>query len=340
MSNMQAIGVKESLPITNPESLVAFETEVPHPSEDELLVQIKAFSVNPIDTKIRMGLRQAIKRPRILGFDGVGEVVEVGKAVSDYQVGDQIYYLNSKIKPGSNAQFQVVDPKMASHVPQSVSLSEAAALPLVSLTAYEALFERLAIPMHSKTKQSILILNGAGGVGSMAIQLAKIAGLNVVASASRDETRQWVESMGADAVINHHHNLVDECELLGPAAYEFDYVLDLHGLDSHFDEVIELLAPNGRLCTVGDGQLTVDSEDFKSKSLSLSFESVFTKSFYKTQNLNSQHQALHQIAQWIDNKELKSPLTQTLTGLTVENIQQAHAVLETRQMIGKLVIEL
>jgi NADPH2:quinone reductase len=337
---MKAIGVQESLPITNPDSLVSFETAIKKPAEDDILVKVKAFSVNPIDTKIRMSLRQRITRPRILGFDGVGEVVAVGENVQDYQIGETIFYLNSKIKPGSNAEYQLVNPTMAAKVPQSCSLAGAATLPLVSLTAYEALFERLAIPFESKTQQSILILNGAGGVGSMAIQLAKLAGLNVVASASREETRQWVESMGADAVINHHHNLVDECELLGPAAYEFDYVLDLHGLDTHFDEIVELLAPNGRLCTVGDGQLTLDSEDFKSKSLSLSFESVFTKSFYKTQNLNSQHTALTQIAEWIDNNQLKAPLTETFKGLTVENLQKAHAVLETKQMIGKLVIEL
>jgi NADPH2:quinone reductase len=230
--SMKAIGLTKYLPINNPESLVDLQVARPEPRDRDLLVRVEAISVNPVDTKIRARKSDVEKEPRILGWDAAGTVEATGAAAKLFRLGDAVYYAGSISRPGTNSEFHLVDERIAGRKPANLSFAEAAGLPLTSITAWEAIFDRLGVDQFgSDGGKSILIIGGAGGVGSIGIQLAKLAGLRVFATASRPETRDWCEKMGADYVLDHREPFKPEMEHLGNP--EVDFIANFVNTDAY-----------------------------------------------------------------------------------------------------------
>ena len=334
---MKAIGLTQYLPIEDKDSLQDFECAKPVASDHDLLVKVHAISANPVDTKIRAPKDQIETSPRILGWDAAGEVVAIGQKVEHFTVGDQVYYAGDITRAGSNSEFQLVDERIVGRKPASLSFSQAAALPLTSITAWEALFERLQISAQGDDAgKSILIIGGAGGVGSIAIQLAKkVAKLKVIATASRAESQQWCLDRGADNVVNHHHSLDDEL-----AAIELplvDYILCLNNTDQHWSAMAKAIKPQGRICSIVDTS-SVDLSLLKSKSASFVWEFMFTRSMYKTADMIEQQKLLNKVAELINEGVLSTTANTLLQPINAENLRKAHALIEQGNSIGKLVI--
>jgi len=331
---MKAIVYQDhQLPITDPKALYDIETEKPTPGARDILVQIKAISVNPIDTKIRRSSRP--EKPRILGWDAVGEVVAIGEKVSLFVPGDKVYYAGSLVRPGTNAEFHTVDERIVAKMPTACSDAQAAALPLTALTAWELLFDRLAV--ETEKSKTLLIIGAAGGVGSLLTQLAsKLTQLRVIATASRPETVQWVKSLGADEVIDHSNSLVDECRKVG--IEQVDYVASLTHTDSHYKDIIELLAPQGKLGLIDDPK-TLDALPLKRKAISLHWELMFTRSLFETDDMIRQHEILTKVASLVDQGIIKTTLSEHYGAINAENLRKAHAMLESHKARGKIVLE-
>lgn len=335
---MWAIGFQEHLPIDAEKSLFKFEMDVPVPKKRDLLVKVEAVSVNPVDIGVRKGAEK-LTEPKVIGWDAVGTVVAKGEDANIFDVSDRVFYAGSFKRPGSNSEYQLVDERIVGHAPQKLDNAEAAAMPLTSLTAWEALFEQLGIDPYDhqeNSQKTILIINGAGGVGSIATQLAHWAGLKVIASASRPDTIQWCLDHGADQTVNHRKNLVDEMHEIG--RQDVDYILELHDVDTHWDEMVELIKPNGRICSITKNQQPVDLKALKQKRVTFAWEWMYTKSFYETPDMESQHQILEKIAQMLDDGELVSTLTQQFSPINVGNLKIAHELVESGRMIGKVVV--
>ena len=335
---MKAIGFKQSLPISEATSFIEFETEKPSPEGHDLLVKVQANSVNPVDFKIRQTAAQetTLETPKVIGWDAVGIVEAVGDQVSKFKVGDAVYYAGDITRSGSNAEFQLVDERIVGFKPKSLSTAEAAAIPLTGLTAYESLFDRIKANDNDKGK-SILILAGAGGVGSIAIQLAKkVAGLTVIATASRTETQEWCQKMGADFVVNHYH-LKEELEKIGHS--QVDYILDFVDINAYWETVAEIIKPQGHIVSITGSSEPLNLSILKSKSVSFSWEFMYTRSMYQTDDIAKQHTILNHIAELLDNGTLQTTLTTTFQGLTAENLKEAHRLQESGKTIGKTVIE-
>jgi NADPH:quinone reductase len=331
---MKAIGYQYN---KDAASFVQFEQQTPEPKDHDLLVKIEAVSVNPVDYKVRQRIEIAEDPPRILGWDAAGVVESVGEKVSLFKPGDRVYYAGDITRSGSNASHQLVDEHIVGPMPRSLEFTAAAALPLTSITAWEALFDRLKIdPAVDKDKQ-ILIIGGAGGVGSIAIQLAKkIAHLQVVATASRKESREWCLSLGADYIINHHEKMIEqyqEQDLAKP-----DYILCLNSTDDHFKTMSELIAPQGMICSIVETTQSHDLDELKPKSAGFVWEFMFTRSMYKTADRVKQHELLNSVADLIDSGELKTTLKEVFGQMSVENIMKAHEQLEAGSSIGKIVL--
>ncbi|WP_018342873.1 zinc-binding alcohol dehydrogenase family protein [Cytophaga aurantiaca] len=336
---MKAIGFKRSLPITEADSFILFEIEKPVATERNLLVKIEAISVNPVDFKVRQNSAKEIEltTPKVIGWDAVGIVEEIGSAVTLFKKGDKVFYAGDLTKPGSNAEYQLIDERIVGLAPKSITTAEAAALPLTALTAWEIVFDRIRIGERDKGK-SILIIGGAGGVGSIAIQLAKkVAGLHVIATASRPETIQWCKDLGADHVVDHK-DLVNELVKIG--FKQVDFILDFVDVNAYWDAMAELIKPQGHIASITGSATPVALNKLKNKSVSFSWELMYTRSMFNTEDMIEQHVILTKIAELIDQKEIKTTLKQVLKGFTVENIKQAHAMLESGKTIGKIVIEL
>ena len=336
---MKAIGFKKSLPISDPNSFILFETEKPVPTGQNLLVKIEAISVNPVDFKVRQNSAKenALETPKIIGWDAVGVVEEVGNTVTLFKKGDTVFYAGDLTKPGSNAEYQLVDERIVGLAPESVSASEAAALPLTALTAWEILFDRIRISKEKDKGKSILIIGGAGGVGSIATQLAKkVAGLTVITTASRPETKQWCKDLGADYVVNHA-DLVNEMAQIG--FKQVDFILDFVDVNAYWDAIAELIKPQGHIASITGSATPVALNKLKNKSVSFSWELMFTRAMFNTEDMSEQHVILTKIAELIDKKEIRSTVNQVLKGFTVENLKQAHAMLESGKTIGKIIIE-
>ncbi len=334
---MKAIGLTQYLPIEDKDSLQDFECAKPVASDHDLLVKVHAISVNPVDTKIRAPKDQVETSPRILGWDAAGEVVAIAQKVEHFAVGDQVYYAGDITRAGSNSEFQLVDERIVGRKPASLSFAEAAALPLTSITAWEALFERLQISAQGDDAgKSILIIGGAGGVGSIAIQLAKkLAKLKVIATASRPESQQWCLDRGADNVVNHHQSLDDEL-----AAIELplvDYILCLNNTDQHWSAMAKAIKPQGRICSIVDTS-SVDLSLLKSKSASFVWEFMFTRAMYKTADMIEQQKLLNKVADLINEGVLTTTANTLLQPINAENLRKAHAIIEQGNSIGKLVI--
>lgn len=339
MTKMNAIGFTQHLPITDPNSFQLFKIEKPIPTGYDLLVKIIATSVNPVDVKVRGNGHGKQTTPKIIGWDAYGEVTAVGEAVTLFKPGEKVFYAGSFIRPGTNSQFQLVDERLVGHAPKKLTAAQIGGMPLTSLTAWEALFERLQISPDQPKKnagQTILIINGSGGVGSIATQLAHMAGLTVIASASRSETIAWVRKSGADKVVNHHHNLVTEVRKLG---FRYvDYILNLNDLDGHWDEIAELIKPAGKVGAITENERGIDLQKLTKKCASFHWEWMYSKSYYHTADMITQHDILERVAQLLDQGVIHSTVTQTLKPINVKNLKQAHQAVETNHMIGKIAI--
>lgn len=337
---MKAVALTRYLPTYHPESLQDMTLPTPTPGPRDLLVRVEAIAVNPVDTKVRAPKDKIEPEPRILGWDAAGTVVGIGNEVSLFQVGDPVYYAGDITRQGCNSEFQIVDERIVGRKPQSLSLAAAAALPLTAITAWEALFERMGVemPPRKQRRKSILIIGGAGGVGSMAIQLAaKVAELRIIATASRPESAAWCHEFGAHAVVNHHQDLVSQVHALG---FEFvDYVLILNNTDQHAPAAVQLVAPQGSICSIVESTRAVDIAPLKQKSARFCWETMFTRAMFKTDDMVQQHHLLNQVAALIDLGILKTTLNQTLSPINAANVREAHARIESGQTIGKIVLE-
>lgn len=336
---MKAIGFKTSLPISENESFIAFETPVPQPEGRDLLVKIKAISVNPVDFKIRQNSAKdtVLETPKVIGWDAVGTVEAVGEGVTFFKAGDEVYYAGDLTRSGSNAEYQLIDERIVGLKPTLLTNAEAAAMPLTALTAWESLYDRIRISEQKDKGKSILIIGGAGGVGSIAIQLAKkVSGLKVITTASRPETKDWCKAMGADVVVNHK-NLVEEVRAAG--FKEVDFILDFVDLNSYWDDLVELIKPQGHIVSITGSATPIALNKLKNKSVTFSWELMYTRSMYQTDDMEQQHHTLNELAKLFDNGTLKTTLKQTLKGFNVENLKEAHRLLESGKAIGKVVIE-
>lgn len=325
--NMQAIGYNGS-------EFIEFEKTLNNPTGRDLLVEIKAISVNPIDTKVKHTVAKdgAVK---ILGYDASGIVSAVGEQVSIFKVGDEVFYAGDVTRDGSNTAYQLVDERIVGRKPKSLNFEQAAALPLTSITAWESLFDRLKITQSDKDK-SLLLIGAAGGVGSMAIQFAKqIIGMKVIATASRDESRSWCKQMGADIVFDHQHlaQQFKDNNLDAPK-----YILCMGIPDDYFEQMIQVIAPQGSICLLANTQQAYDLNLLKAKSITLVWEMMFTRSMFQTNDLVKQHELLNKLALMVENGDIMHTLTQHLNPINVDTITIAHQVIERGKMQGKLVI--
>lgn len=331
---MKAVGHYESLPVDDPKSLLDVEIDPPQPQGRDLLVEVKAVSVNPVDTKRRMaGLKPG--ELKILGYDAAGIVKAIGPQAGLFKPGDKVYYAGSNQRPGTNSELHLVDERIVGRMPEKLSFAEAAALPLTTITAWEGLFERLGISKTGAHEgRRLLILGGAGGVGSIAIQLAKkLARLHVTASASRAESIAWVKRLGADAIVDHSRPLP------GQMAGEVDYVFVCTGTDAVLPVLPELVAPQGRICSIVRTLRPVDLAPLQEKSLTFAWEGMFTRSTFQTPDMQAQHELLEAAARHVDAGTLVTTLKENLGRICAERLREAHRRLEQGHTIGKLVLE-
>lgn len=335
---MKAVGFRASLPISETESFIDFETEMPQPTGHEMLVKVKAVSVNPVDYKVRQNSakEKVLQQPKIIGWDAAGIVEAVGDAVTLFSKGDEVYYAGDITKSGSNAEYQLIDERIVGKKPQKLSYTQAAAMPLTTLTAWEILFDRIRINEKDRGK-TVLIIGGAGGVGSIAIQIAKqVAGLTVLATASRPESAEWCKKQGADFVINHQ-DLVNEVRAAG--FEQVDFIVDFVDANQYWDAFVELIRPQGAIGSISDPAQPVNLRQLKSKSVSFHWELMFTRSMYQTNDILQQHDILNKAAELFDDGTLHATLTTTLSGLSADNFRKAHRQLESGSTVGKIVIE-
>ncbi len=335
---MKAIGFKTSLPITASESFIEFDTPVPVPTARELLVKIQAVSVNPVDFKIRQNAAKdkVLDTPKIIGWDAVGIVEAIGPAVSLFKVGDAVYYAGDITQAGSNAEYQVIDERIVGKKPQTISIEAAAAMPLTALTAWETLFDRMRLNPEQDRGKTLLVIGGAGGVGSIAMQVAKkILGLTVIATASRPETIAWCKQMGADVVVNHK-DLVNEVRQAG--FHYVDFIYDVVDTNYYWESMVELIKPQGHINSITGSATPILLTKLKAKSVTFSWEFMFTRSSFQTEDMIAQHHILNRVATLLDEGVLVSTHTTTLKGLKASTFQEAHAQLESGTTIGKLVV--
>lgn len=333
---MKAVGYPLSLPIDNPESLVDFEAPKPKPGPRDLLVRIHAVSVNPIDAKVRMREAPPVNECKILGWDAAGVVESVGAECELFKAGDEVFYAGSLVRPGTNAEFHVVDERIVGRKPKSLNFAQAAALPLTSITAWELLFDRLQVP-RGKESGALLIVGGAGGVGSILIQLAvQLTGLTVIATASRPESRQWCLDLGAHHVIDHTQPLKPQLQKIGFPLVE--RIASLTGTEYNYPALVEVLAPQGRFGVI-DGPKTLDATLLKSKCASLHWEFMFARSLYGTADMIEQHHLLNEIANLVDAGRVRTTLAKPHGAINAANLREAHRQIETGRSIGKIVLE-
>ena len=339
---MKAIGYCKSLPVTDADALIDVEVDRPTATGRDLLVRVQAVSVNPVDTKLRRNAAPADGELRILGFDAAGIVEAVGPDVTLFRPGDAVFYAGSIDRPGTNAEFHLVDERIVGAKPASLSVAEAAALPLTSITAWEMLFHRLGLSRdgdegNGGEGKSLLIVGGAGGVGSIAIQLARrLSRVRVLATASRRETADWVRELGAHDVIDHSRPMAEQVKALGLAGV--DYVFSTNATDRHFQDLVELVAPQGRIGLIDDPE-PIDVRLLKRKSVSLHWELMFTRPLFQTDDMIAQHDLLTEVSRLVDAGTLRTTLTETLGRIDAATLRKAHALIESGKARGKLVLE-
>lgn len=339
---MKAVGYKQSLPIENSESLIDIEMPQPSATGRDLLIQIKAIGVNPVDFKVRQNMSPEHGEVKVLGWDAVGTVVSTGSQVSDFSVGDEVFYAGDITRSGSNAEFQLVDERIVGKKPRKLSDADAAALPLTSITAWELLFEHLSIEryapgMAKESSDVLLVVGAAGGVGSILLQLAaQLTGATIIATASRESTQSWVTELGAHHVVNHREPLVPQIKALdlGPLTH----VASLNSTESYFDAYVELLEPFGKIGLIDDPR-SLDIAQIKSKSLSLHWEFMFARSMHAASHLGEQGVLLNRLSEMLDHGHIKTTAGKNLGVINADNLRRAHKELESRKSIGKIVLE-
>lgn len=335
---MKAIGYKQAGALDRSDSLVDIELEVPSPAGRDILVKVEAVSANPVDTKIRHSMSAPEGGWRVLGWDVAGKVEAVGDGVRDFKVGDDVFYAGSLTRQGANLEYHLVDERIVGRKPRTASSAEAAALPLTAITAWEMMFDRLDVrrPVPGAAN-AILVIGGAGGVGSITIQLARaLTDLTVIATASRPETREWVKELGAHHVIDHRKPLAEQVKALGIGAPAF--VFSTNETKSQIPEIAELIAPQGRVGVIDDPD-TLDIMVFKRKSVSVHLEFMFTRPMYGTVDMGEQGKLLTEVADLIDTGKIKTTVTEVLQPINAENLKKAHAKLESGKAKGKIVLE-
>jgi zinc-binding alcohol dehydrogenase family protein len=333
---MKAIGFKTSHKIDDKESLIEFETIKPIATAFNIVVKVSAVSINPIDTKVRanFALNKTLEQPKILGFDGIGIVDSIGDDVINLKVGDRVFYAGDVTKNGSNCEFQLVDSRIAAIAPTSLKDEQAVVLPLTSLTGWEALFDRLNI--KTDEKKTILIIGGAGGDGSITTQIAKATtNLTVIATASREKTVSWCKDMGADVVVNHK----DLVNSVRKAGFEtVDYIFNVSDTSMHWDAMVELIKPQGKICAIVDTNEDVNINKLKLKSVTFVWECMFTRTMFQNQDIEKHSEILTQIATLANTGKIKTTLSKIINGFSVKNIKEAHKLTESGTNIGKIAI--
>lgn len=335
---MRAVGYQESLPIDAPAVLVDIELPKPQPTGRDLLVEIRGVSVNPVDTKVRRRAKPEPGQWKVLGYDAVGTVAATGADATLFKPGDTVFYAGDVTRQGTNAEFHLVDERIVGRKPASLDWAEAAALPLTAITAWEALFDRLDVrrPVAGEA-QSILIIGGAGGVSSIAIQLARrLTDLTVIATASRPETRSWVQQLGAHHVIDHAKPLADQVAALGDAAPGF--VFSTTNTDKHLTEIAQLIAPQGRFALIDD-PATLDVVALKRKCISVHWELMFTRSTFQTADMAEQGRLLNKVADLVDAGTIRTTIGERFGPINAANLKRAHALIESGRARGKVVLE-
>ena len=339
---MKAVGYLKALPIEQDDALIDIELPTPEARENDLLVKVKAISVNPVDTKIRNAVSPDNDEFKVIGWDAVGEVFAVGEQVKLFKPGDVVWYAGDLTRAGCNAEYQLVDERIVGHAPSSISQAEAAALPLTAITAWELLFDRLQLEQSDALSKDddlrLLIVGAAGGVGSILTQLAgKLTNAVVIGTASRPETQQWVRECGADDVIDHRKPLSTELNRLGIS--EVSHAICLTHTDQHYDELVKCIAPQGKIALIDDPSKPLDIVKLKTKSVSLHWEFMYTRSMFQTKDMIQQHRLLNKVAELIDAGTLVSTLKSTQGKINAENLKKAHAQIESGATIGKVVLE-
>jgi zinc-binding alcohol dehydrogenase family protein len=337
---MKAVAYLQSLPIDHIDALLDADLPEPEPTGHDLRVRVAAVSVNPVDTKIRRGVKPAAGQPKVLGWDAVGVVDAVGDAVTLFKPGERVWYAGDITRAGSNAEFQCVDERIVGRAPVTLSDAQAAALPLTAITAWELLFDRFGVT--PETRGTLLVVGGAGGVGSILIQLARqLTGLAVVATASRPATQDWVRQLGAHQVIDHRQPLAAQVQRLvdGGQIEPVTHVASLTQTDQHWDQLVELLAPQGKIGLIDDPAAPLDVMQLKRKSLSLHWELMFTRSLFHTADMQRQHELLNRVADLVDAGRVRSTLAQHFGTINAANLRRAHAQIESGTTLGKIVLE-
>jgi len=333
---MKAVAYRQALPITAADALLDITLPEPVARGRELLVRVHAVSVNPADTKIRRNAAPPEGEARVLGFDAAGVVEAVGEAVSLFKPGDRVFYAGALNQRGSNAELHCVDERIVGHMPATLGFAQAAALPLTSITAWELLFDRFGVT--AETEGALLIVGAAGGVGSILTQLARqLTKLTVIGSASRDSTQAWVRELGAHHVIDHRQPLAAELKRIGIGAVT--HVASLTHTEAHYTQMVEALAPQGKLCLIDDLTAPLDVRLLKSKSLSLHWEFMFTRSMFETPDMAEQGALLNRVAELVDAGRLRSTLGENFGRINAENLKRAHAAVESASTRGKTVLE-
>ncbi|PVX72200.1 zinc-binding alcohol dehydrogenase family protein [Paraburkholderia unamae] len=335
---MKAVALYRYLPIDDPESLVDVELPTPVPAGHDVLVKVEAVSVNPVDYKVRAPKATVESAPRVLGWDAAGVVEAVGPEVTLFKPGDAVFYAGDITRAGSNSEYQLVDERIVGRKPATLDFAHAAALPLTAITAWEALFARLGVsPQGADAGKSVLIFGGAGGVGSIGIQLAsQVAKLTVVATASRPESAQWAQSLGADHVVNHYGDIPAQLKALGIDSV--DYVLIFNDTDANFPAAAQVIKPQGGIATIVENDKPIPVELLKAKSAALHWEFMFTRSMFRTPDMIEQHKLLTEVARLVDAGTLRTTLGEVLGTINAANVRRAHKLLEEGRAIGKLVL--
>lgn len=333
---MRAVAYRQSLPIAEAEALIDVDLPKPEPKGRDLLVEVRAISVNPVDTKMRMRTQPAAGDVQVLGWDVAGVVVGTGPDASLFKAGDEVFYAGAIDRPGCNSEFHLVDERIVGPKPKSLDFAQAAALPLTSITAWEALFDRLDVRRPVPGANAIVIIGGAGGVGSMAIQLARtLTDLTVIATASRPETVAWCRDLGAHHVVDHRQPLAAQIAGLGLGAPGF--VLSTTNTAMHFSEVATLIAPQGRFGLIDDPK-ALDVVPIKRKCVSVHWELMFTRSLFGTADMIAQHDLLSEVSKLVDAGTLRTTMTDSFGAINAANLKRAHAQLESGTTRGKVVL--
>jgi NADPH2:quinone reductase len=334
---MKAVAFTRSLPIADPQSLVDVTLPDPVPNGHDLLVRVAAVSVNPVDTKQRASGSKVEAQPRVLGWDAAGTVAAVGQEVTLFKPGDEVYYAGDVTRPGANSELQLVDERIVALKPKTMDFAQAAAIPLTAITAWEAYFDRMKIdPVGGSRGSTLLIIGGAGGVGSIGFQIGKVAGLTVIATASRPETAAWTKKLGADHVVDHSRPLRPQIETLGLRFV--DYIANFNDTDRYWEAMGDLIRPQGAIVLIVGNRGALAQEGVRGKSATVCWELMFTRPRFKTPDMIEQHRLLTRVAELIDAGQIRGTMRECLSPINAANLRAAHAKLESGTTIGKLVV--